>query len=422
MQRELNELEFLQYTIGQPNNIAMVVTLRGKLTAKILREAFKKLQARHPLLSVNVINNDQGVPWFYTNEHAEIPLTVVPPEDSDLPIRLLEKELSTPFEMSGPLPLARVNLITTPNPQLLLCMQHVICDGLSYAFLIRDLLSLLAQPDLDLPPLSVTEHLTQALPMKIARKIPKTARRFHTLFFLVKIIHRIKRRKSTKNAQMAPPNQDRSYKIHSWTLSIAQTSKLLVRCKQEQVSVNSALCTAFLSFNPVINNPVNLRNRLSEPVGEALGLFVGAATIKMKYDPTRSFWENARQYHHELQKQLRDKKVFWGYKIMSKAVPIPEIQRFGSLFIDMATNQHPFAITNLGDLDRLGIPSEAGDYQLESVVGGVSGPFIDAVNISIYTLRKELHFHINYYAYMADQWDFPKIASTAMDILTQALN
>ncbi|MFX1434753.1 MAG: hypothetical protein ACFFBT_16135 [Promethearchaeota archaeon] len=156
-------------------------------------------------------------------------------------------------------------------------------------------------------------------------------------------------------------------------------------------------------------------------MGEAFGLFVGATSIKMKYDPTRSFWENARQYHRELQKQLRDKKVFWTYKIMSKAVPIPEIKRFGSLFIDLATNQQPFAITNLGDLDRLGIPSEAGDYQLESVVGGVSGPFIDAVNISIYTLRKELHFHINYYTYMADQWDFPKIASTAMDILTEAL-
>lgn len=422
MQRELNELEFLQYTFGQPNNIAMIVALHGTLTKKMLRKALKKLQVRHPLLSVNVICNNQGIPWFYTNEDAEIPLTVVSPGDSDLPIRLLEKELSTPFEMSGPLPLARVNLIATPNPQLLICMQHVICDGLSYAFLIRDLLSLLAQPDLNLPPLLVTEHLTQVLPMKIARKIPKTARRFHTLFFLVKIIHRIKRRKSTKNAQITPPNQDRSYKIHSWTLSIAQTSNLLARCKQEQVSVNSALCTAFLSFNSVINNPVNLRNRLSEPVGEALGLFVGAATIKMKYDPNRSFWENARHYHRKLQKQLRNKKVFRVYKIMPKVVPIQEIQRFGSFFIDIATNQQPFAITNLGDLDRLGIPSEVGDYQLESVIGGVSGPLIDAVNISIYTLRKELHFHINYYAYMAEQWDFPKIASTAMDILTQALN
>jgi hypothetical protein len=301
-------------------------------------------------------------------------------------------------------------------------MQHVICDGLSYAFLIRDLLSLLAQPDLDLPPLSVTEHLTQALPMKIARKIPKTTRRFHILFFFIKIIYRIKRRKSAKNTQISLQEQDRSYKIHSWTLSIAQTSKLFARCKQEQVSVNSALCTAFLPFNPVINNPVNLRNRLSEPVGDALGLFVGAATIKMKFNHARSFWENARQYHRELLKQLRDKKVFRFYKIMSKAVPIPKIQRFGSLFIDMATNHQPFAITNLGDLDRLGIPSEAGGYQLESVIGGVSGPLIDAINISIYTLRKELHFHINYYAYMVDQWDFPKIASTAMDILTQALN
>ncbi len=106
---------------------------------------------------------------------------------------------------------------------------------------------------------------------------------------------------------------------------------------------------------------------------------------------------------------------------MPKVVPIPEIQRFGNLFVDLVANQQPFAITNLGDLDRLGIPSGEGHYQLESFLGGVSGGILDAVNISIYTLKKELHFHLNYYAYMAQRLDFPKIAATAMDTLNHAL-
>ncbi len=400
----------------------MIFTLRGNLTTIKLQQALKKLQERHPLLSVNVLCKDKSIPCFYTNDHAVIPLNVMPPGDSDFPIHLLEKELSTPFEMSGSLPLVRANLITSPNPQLLLCMQHTICDGLSNVFLIRDLLSILAQPDLDLSPLSITEHLTQAIPAKIANKIPKTARKFHMLYFLVKIVHKFKRNKSIKNIQTSPQRQDRTYKIHSWTLSSTETAKLLERCKREQVSVNSALCTAFLYFNPIINNPVNLRSRLSEPVGEAFGLFISSVTIKMKYDSYKTFWENARKYNRELKKQLRDQKIFWVYKIMSKVIPIEEIKQFGNIFIDMKTNQQPFAITNLGDLDRLGIPLEIGDYHLESVIGGVSGPFNDAINISIYTLRKELHFFINYYAYMEDQWDFPKISSMAMDILNHAFN
>ncbi len=421
MQRELNELEFLNYVLGQPYNIAMVVTIRGKTTTEAMRNALNKLQDRNPLLSVKVICNEKGLPWFYTNDHAEIPLSVVASASPDLSLRLLEKELATPFEMAGPLPLARATLVTTPNPQLILCMQHIICDGLSFAFLIKDLLSLLAQPDLVLPPLSVTEHLTQAIPAKIAKKIPKTTRRFKILFFLIKIIHRIKRRKVSNQTAISPKNKDRSYQIYSWALSTDQTAKLLARCKQERVSVHSALCTAFLSFNPVINNPVNLRNRLSESVGEALGLFASGAVVKMQYDTTKSFWENARHYNRKLQKELRDKRVFRISKIFAKVVPIPELQRFGNMFVDIASNQQPFAITNLGDLDRLGIPSEAGTFQLESFFGGVSAGSIDAVTVSIYTLRKELHFNINYYAYMSEHWDFPRVVSTAMDNLTQAL-
>ncbi len=421
MQRELNELEFLQYTMGQPNNIAMIVTIKGKVTEEQLRYAIKKLQARHPLLSVKVLCNDRGIPWFYTNDHAEIPITVMSPGNPDLSMRLLETELSRTFEMAGSLPLARVTLITTPNPQILVCMHHIICDGISYAFIIRDLLSLLVQPRLELPYLSVTEHFAQAIPEKYARKIPKTTRRFKMLFFLIKLIHRIKVRKSAKKSTTALTSQDRSYQFYSWTLSPAETTKLLARCKQERVSVHSALCTAFLSFNPTINSPVNLRNRLREPVGEALGLFAGAAVVTQKLDPTKTFWENARHFNRGLKKQLRDKKIFSIYKIMAKAVPIPALQQFGNLFVDLVAKQQPFAITNLGDLDRLGIPSEEGEYQLESFLGGVSAGILDAVNISIYTLKKELHFHLNYYAYMAERYDFPKIAATAMDTLNNAL-
>ncbi len=421
MQREFNELEYIFYTFGQPNNIAVIVTIRGQLTADMLRQALKKLQARHPLLSVKVVCDDRGVPWFHTNDHAEIPLVAVPPGDEDLPIRIMERELSTPFELAGPLPLARVHLVTAQKPQLILCMPHIICDGISYGFVIRDLLQVLAQPGLDLPPLSVTEHLERALPEKIARKVPKTTLRFKALFFLVRIIHKLRRRKPTKTTQVAIENRDISYRIHSWALSPSQTTRLLARCKQERVSVHSALCTAFLSFNPVVSSPVNIRNRLREPVGEALGVFVGSAVVKMKINPAKTFWENARRYHRALRVKLKDKNVFQMYTVMSKAVPIPEIQRFGKLFIEVATNQQPFEITNLGDLDRLGIPTEAGAYQLESFMGGVSGGF-DGISISIYTIKKELHFHINYRAYMAKQWDIPGIASTAMDTLARALS
>ena len=422
MYRELNEIEYFNYAVGQPYNIAIVVTVKGSVTSELLQSAFRKLQIRHPLLSVSVIIDKKGMPWFRTIPNAKVPLTVVSFDGPELSLHLLEKELSTPFEMSESLPLVRISLITSPNPQILICMQHVICDGISYAFLLRDLLKLFSQSDLSLSPLSITEHFTHALPKKIAKKIPKTTHWFKIFFFIVKIIHWLKIQILGKKKSTYINNQDRSYRVHSWSLSSELTTQLLERCKKERVSVHSALCTAFLSFNSIINNPVNLRNRLSEPVGEALGLFAGGAVVSMKYKSSLSYWENARNYNRKLQKQLRDRKLFRLYRLLTKKVPLPEIQQFGQRFIDLAAKQRPFAITNLGDLDRLGIPSNVGTYQLLTYIGGVSGGNIDAVSISIYTLRKELHFNINYYAYMTKDWDFQEIASVAMKKLTQAIS
>ncbi len=47
MQRELNELEFFNFVPGQPDNIAMIVTIREKITTETLQITLKKVQDRH---------------------------------------------------------------------------------------------------------------------------------------------------------------------------------------------------------------------------------------------------------------------------------------------------------------------------------------------------------------------------------------
>jgi hypothetical protein len=72
------------------------------------------------------------------------------------------------------------------------------------------------------------------------------------------------------------------------------------------VSVQSAICTAFLDGFSAIQMPVNLRSLLARPVGESVGVFVGAAAVKMKYRAARGFWGNARRFHRRLRRALRD--------------------------------------------------------------------------------------------------------------------
>ena len=48
--RKLNDIEYLNFTISQPYNLAVTLKLTGKITKEELRNALKKAQDKHHLL------------------------------------------------------------------------------------------------------------------------------------------------------------------------------------------------------------------------------------------------------------------------------------------------------------------------------------------------------------------------------------
>jgi NRPS condensation-like uncharacterized protein len=79
-------------------------------------------------------------------EHANIPipLRIVPEEDFAAWQVEMAKELATPIPLSGA-PLARITLLRkSGRSTLILSMHHSIADGLSSAFVIRDILEALS--------------------------------------------------------------------------------------------------------------------------------------------------------------------------------------------------------------------------------------------------------------------------------------
>jgi hypothetical protein len=54
MKRELNDMEYLNFSLGQPHNIAVVLKIKGNLPVDSLTEALTKAQQRHPLLKVRI--------------------------------------------------------------------------------------------------------------------------------------------------------------------------------------------------------------------------------------------------------------------------------------------------------------------------------------------------------------------------------
>lgn len=446
--REFNEIEYLNYCMGQPYNIVTAVRVRGDLTANRLQSALNKAQQRHPLLRVNTILDNRGIPWFTSEGVGAIPLTVLNREDDEHALRITEKELNARFDVDVPresrFPLMRVTLLRPRNTKndpsdVILCAQHTIADGMSMAFLARDLLQFMANPKQEVKILDITASTQDIFPPEVRERIPKSyAEVIDSLKLMIPpdvrehlpksdadLMASLKSMISAREKSGNLPAQKQksatpSSKIHSWQLTADQTEAFIVRCKQERVTVQLALCTAYLTVFTAVNTPINLRSQLALPIGEAFGLFAGGTVIRMKYDAKRSCWDNARQFHNKLQQELRD--PFAIYRQFSKEVPVREMQEYVKVLADLMADKRPFAITNLGSLDKIGILLQMGDLRVESFFGVISpGILSDAIALIVYTINGVMHFHIHYTEPGTNTIEVEKFTGEAMKLLESAI-
>jgi len=393
MRRELNEIEYFDWCVEQPHNMVVVVRIRGALRPDRLRDALSKAQERHPMLRVNTEVGPGGIPWFSSEGVGAIPLTVVEGVELHADEQLADTELASTFTMNqaGPsrLPLMRAALLLPRDPAqpaaLVLTTQHVIADGLSMVFLVRDLLRFMEDPEASMTALDAPASAQDLLPFPVRRRIPTSPRRFWLVFWLTRAYVRLR---FGRRPASAPERQT----FHrSWELTVEQTDHLLACCKREAVSVHAALCAAFLPGFPAIHTPVNVRPFLARPVGESVGLFVGTALVKMRYREAQGFWGNARRFHRALRRKLRD--PFRIYRLFSRAVPAEAVRRLGPLLVTMTAHERPFGITNLGTLDGKGVQLRGRDLEIESFFGAVSG-IVDASVLTVCTLGGRMRFHL----------------------------
>ncbi|NHJ33364.1 MAG: hypothetical protein FK732_10925 [Asgard group archaeon] len=397
MKRKLNDMEYLNFSIGQPYNLVIVLKIEGKISSEELKFALNKAQLKHPLLKARIELDENGVYWFTSENVQEIPIeTFILENESETNEHFL-KNLETPFDFeNNHLPLFRTTLLTSnKQTDLILCAQHTITDGLSMVFLTRDLLSFFNNPDANVIPIESPLRTEDILPSKTRRIIPKKAFLTRVMLFFMRIYYFIKFGKKKEDVIYATDYKVDDLRLISWNLTEDETKLFLQLCKQKRINVHSAVCTLFLPDIPIINNPVNLRERLAYPIGEAFGLYAGGTVVRKKYNDNLDFWQNAKKYQRKLFKALRDKKVFKIHKMVHTGVPIEILNELAPLFIEIAGNQEAFAITNLGSLDLMGIKLDSKKFSIESFYGAVSFA-IGAITVLVYTMRRKLYFHFHY--------------------------
>ncbi len=248
-----------------------------------------------------------------------------------------------------------------------------------------------------------------------------------------------------------------NHKLFSIELSEAETSTLVARCRNEKVTVNSALATAFSGaqsrvegekpYHVKIVVAASLRNRIPNPVGEGMGMYAGGVELRFRYNLKRSFWENARQFHKKIQPKLTNKHLFsdllnWLYldpKILEAmnfkklgGLVSPESARYEKLssfsekedvvlrllqrdnLESLETKHWGTAVTNLGHLD---FPKTYGALELDRLImqpgGGIPLANVNLV-LGAVTCSDKLSLVVEYAEEAVDTGSMEKIKDKAL--------
>ena len=301
--------------------VTMVARIKGNVTEEMLNDAIFKVQQRHQNLRVRIVEDEDNIPWFTTEDVKEIPVKIVARESEDHWMRVYHEVCKIPFEFDVR-PAIRFILVQSPGvSELMIVCHHIICDGMSLAFLARDLMTYLGDPNREI------ELLPDPEPLNLDN-IPKEVSLNPIIRFILKRTNKNWDKDKIYFDQEDYLNLNEAYwnnyshKMITIELTETQTSDLVNRCRREGVTVNSALTSAFACAQYIIQGDKpfhsnifiagSLRDRLLNPPGEVMGIYVGGVIPKFKYNKKISFWDNTRKLHKGLKSLYTNKNLFKG--------------------------------------------------------------------------------------------------------------
>jgi NRPS condensation-like uncharacterized protein len=303
MNRQMIVGERIMYADGlAPVNCVFISTVEGHFSEQQIADALSKIQKRHPLLRSNVRRIATNVPAFVTNiDIPPIPIDIIE-RTSDVQWEEISlSEWERPFDLETN-PAARLVWLKSETvSDLVLVCPHCVCDGSGFVTLMRELLLLLDDPEMELESYEGFESAGSLVPASIrdSRLIHWKGKLFSTL---AKGLFAVLNPK--------PTSREGDFYLLTHTLDRETTSALIRKCKTENTSVQAALCTASLLAHQSVRGKAS-RNKVISPVDirrylPAIGrdhLFAFAPIVELSLSQKGSkndFWPEARRMKQSL--------------------------------------------------------------------------------------------------------------------------
>lgn len=371
--RPLTLFERGMYLDGRsPVAIVFPARIRGRLCEQRLRQALARVQAKHPLLRCRVEPGEDGAggtrPWFRLQQDpAPIRLRIIERGNGGDWQRQSRLEWSQLFDPSEPL--VRLTWLRgAETSELLLVCHHCLCDGRSIVTLLREILSLCADPERDIGSHPSLQSLEQILPATVWNDT-RLQRRLRWKSALFGWFIRSRRRRPALRYGEA-------YALH-WSLDRVPAQALARRCRDEGVSLFNALAVAFvLGFRAVRGTrgvgrftvPVDARRFL--PALASDGLFPMAPTIDLSLRtpsdgalPDDGFWALARALRADIDRSIQR----LGPRLHENLIGMERLHALFDRLIAYGQSRPSGRNVTLSWLGHLDLPREHGDFSLEAV-------------------------------------------------------
>lgn len=299
--------------------VTMVARINGYVSDDRLKHAVAKVQERHPLLRVRIEDESDHSQWFTSTGVQEIPVETITRQSKDDWIKIHAHASRIPYEFHSRPAIRFILVHSRVVSELIILCHHIICDGMSLAYLARDLMVHLGDS------LREAEALPARAPIDLDN-LPDDVSQHALVKFLIKRMNR-----QWAGESVFFDNEDYrvlteaywdhyEHKTISIELSEEQTSALVARCRRENISLNSALTAAFCGAQDFVEGrqpyhseivvAASLRDRIPKSPGEGMGMYAGGVELKFKYNHKVSFWDNARSFHETILPRYTNKNLF----------------------------------------------------------------------------------------------------------------
>jgi len=408
--REINPAERMADAFERANTMTFTVVaeLRCALTHAEIESALRKLEKRHPLLRVQVVRDGDEIAFAH-GEGVAIPLSIETlPDEANYEARLQALAAKSIEHRAWPDAGPRAELtwlrMGDERHALLFSFHHLVSDGSSGMFAMRDLIGFLATPD-EIPEPLESPGLHAFLPQghgglaDIARVIAMEGRAMTG-----------PKPQRVRAGECVP--SERVALLAAMELSELDSARLLARARRDGATAHGVLCAGLSlavaaeqggAMQQRITHPVDCRRylRSRSPDLRAIGDRVGYHVSSVDTDHRLQASTSLSALAAEITAQVRRKKD-QGDPLLNAPVAGPLVVRLtrrmtSERFCKLAERELMLAthsVTNLGPLESLGLRQDVGELVVDNVWFVAAGTVLSSLGGAATSFGGRIRFNL----------------------------